>query len=70
MKQHFNAIITEETGDYVALNPETGIASQGDTVNQALANLREALLLYFEEVGDKEIAESLSHQSFLTTATL
>jgi predicted RNase H-like HicB family nuclease len=65
--QYFNAVITEEDGEYVALNPDTGIASQGKDVNESLANLREALLLYFEEVGS---TENLSHQSFLTTSTL
>ena len=39
----YNAIITEEDGGYVALNPEYDIASQGETVDEALANLREAL---------------------------
>lgn len=70
MSKQFNAVITEEDGVYVALNPETGVASQGDNINQALGNLREALLLYLEEVHDDKVAESLSHQSFLTTSNL
>ena len=36
-------------GGFVALNPETGTASQGETVEEALANLREATELYLEE---------------------
>lgn len=36
-------------GDYVALNPETGTTTQGETVEEALANLREATELYLEE---------------------
>ena len=44
------AILTPaEEGGYVALNPETGATSQGDTVEEALANLREAVELYLEE---------------------
>jgi predicted RNase H-like HicB family nuclease len=31
------------------LNPETGSTSQGETVEQALANLREATELFVEE---------------------
>jgi predicted RNase H-like HicB family nuclease len=36
-------------GGFVALNPETGTTTQGETVEQALANLREATELYLEE---------------------
>lgn len=36
-------------GGFVALNPETGTVSQGETVEEALANLREATELYLEE---------------------
>jgi predicted RNase H-like HicB family nuclease len=36
-------------GGYSALNPETGTASQGETVEEALGNLREAVELYLEE---------------------
>jgi predicted RNase H-like HicB family nuclease len=44
------AVLTPaEEGGYVALNPETGTTSQGETVEEAVANLREATLLYLEE---------------------
>lgn len=36
-------------GGYVAYNPETGTTTQGETVEEALANLREATELYLEE---------------------
>jgi predicted RNase H-like HicB family nuclease len=36
-------------GGFTALNPETGTTTQGDTVEEALANLREATELYLEE---------------------
>ena len=38
-----------EEGGFVALNPETGTVSQGDTIEEAIANLREAVELYLEE---------------------
>lgn len=38
-----------EDGGYVALNPETGTTTQGDTIEDALANLREAVELFLEE---------------------
>ncbi len=36
-------------GGFTALNPETGTTSQGETFEQALANLREATQLFVEE---------------------
>lgn len=42
-------LIPASEGGFVALNPETGSTSQGDTVEEAVANLREATELYLEE---------------------
>lgn len=36
-------------GGYVAYNPETGTTTQGETIEDALNNLREATELYLEE---------------------
>lgn len=44
------AILTPvEEGGYVAFNPETGTTTQGDTVEEAIANLKEATTLYLSE---------------------
>lgn len=44
------AVLTPaEEGGYVALNPETGTTTQGDTVEEAIANLQEATALYLSE---------------------
>ncbi len=44
------AVLTPaEEGGYVALNPETGTTSQGETVEEAIANLKEATALYLTE---------------------
>lgn len=43
------ATITPEDGWYVARCVEVEVASQGRTIDDALANLREALELYFED---------------------
>ena len=40
-----------EDGYYVALCPEIDIVSQGKTIEEALANLKEAVELYIEEMG-------------------
>lgn len=47
--QTFTAILYWEEDVYVAECPEVGTASQGNTVEEALANLREATELYLEE---------------------
>jgi len=36
-------------GGFVALDPETGTTTQGETIEEALINLREAMELYLEE---------------------
>jgi predicted RNase H-like HicB family nuclease len=36
-------------GGYVALNPETGSTTQGESVDEAVANLKEATELFLEE---------------------
>lgn len=45
----FTAIIQKEEGIYVATCPEVGTASQGETIEEALSNLKEATELYLEE---------------------
>lgn len=58
-----NAVLTPaEEGGFVALNPETGTTTQGETLEEALANLREATELYLEEFPIKAPAPA-----FLTT---
>jgi predicted RNase H-like HicB family nuclease len=44
------AVLTPaEEGGFIALNPETGTTTQGETVEEAVANLREATTLYLSE---------------------
>ena len=44
------AVLTPaEEGGFTALNPETGTTSQGETVEEAVANLKEATALFLEE---------------------
>lgn len=44
------AVLTPaEEGGFVALNPETGTTTQGETIEDAVSNLREATALYLEE---------------------
>ena len=45
----FTAIVQKDENMYVAKCPEVGTVSQGKTIEQAIANLREATELYLEE---------------------
>lgn len=60
------AIIEREDEGYVALCPELDIASQGSTVEEARANLIEALQLFFEAADPSEVARRLHGEVFVT----
>jgi predicted RNase H-like HicB family nuclease len=62
----FTAIVEREGDGYVALCPELDVASQGDTVEEAHANLREAVELFLETAGPEEIAERLHPEVYVT----
>ena len=49
------AILKRESNLYVALCPELDVASQGATVEEATANLKEALELFLECADSAEI---------------
>lgn len=42
-------LIPAAEGGFTVFNPETGTTTQGESVEEALANLREATELYLEE---------------------
>ena len=50
MSMHtFTAVVYKEDELYIAECPEIGTASLGDTVEEAVSNLKEATELYLEE---------------------
>jgi len=57
--RQLTAIIEREGNGYVSLCPQLDIASQGDTVQEARENLREALELFFEAASPSEIQERI-----------
>lgn len=59
MTRQFTAIIEREDDMYVAHCPELDIASQGYSVEEANANLREAIELFFESASGYEISSRL-----------
>jgi predicted RNase H-like HicB family nuclease len=53
------AIIGRDGDGYVALCPEVDVASQGESVEGAQANLQEALELFFEAASPDEVQSRL-----------
>ncbi|GER92646.1 type II toxin-antitoxin system HicB family antitoxin [hot springs metagenome] len=57
--QTFTAVLHKEDDLYVAECPEVGTISQGYTIEEAIANLKEATELYLEEFSLEEISKPL-----------
>jgi predicted RNase H-like HicB family nuclease len=66
MSRRLTAIIQPEGVGYVSLCPELDIASQGDTVEQARDNLREALELFFECASVAEVEQRFLGEAYVT----
>ena len=60
------AIIEREDDGFVSLCPELDIASQGSTIEEARANLIEALTLFFETASPSEVARRLHGEVVVT----
>ena len=58
-KMTLTAVVHQEDDLFVAECPEVGVASQGTTIQEAIANLREAAELYLEEFPIETISRSL-----------
>lgn len=66
MQKQTTAIIEHEGSGYVSFCPELDIASQGDTVQEARENLREALELFFETASPTEIQQRFHDEIYIT----
>lgn len=66
MSRLLTAVIHREDDGFVALCPELDIASQGNTVETARENLREALELFFECAPPEEVDERMGGDVFVT----
>ena len=62
----FTAIIEREGDGIVSLCPELDIASQGNTIEEAKSNLKEAVEFFFEEASSKEIEQRFRQEVFIT----
>jgi len=65
-KSSYTAIVEKEGNLYVALCPELDVASQGTTIEEATANLREAVELFLECADAEEIKRRLHSEIFIT----
>ena len=64
--QRLTAIIEREDDGFVALCPEVDVASQGSSIEDARANLVEALTLFFETAEPSEVVQRSHNDIFVT----
>lgn len=62
----YTAIIETEDDLYVALCPELDVASQGATIEEAKANLKEAVELFLECADADEVRRRSRGEVFVT----
>lgn len=67
MTKTLTVTIWREDDGYVSLCPELDIVSQGDTVEDARANLQEAIDLFFETTDASEVAARLRPEMYVTS---
>ena len=66
MKRNLTAVIQAEDDGFIAFCPELDICSQGNCVEEARNNLREALELFFECASPEEVGHRLSNEVYVT----
>ena len=64
--RRFTCVLERENDGFVSLCPELDIASQGDTIEEARANLIEAVELFFESADSSEVSDRLRGEVYVT----
>jgi predicted RNase H-like HicB family nuclease len=59
-------MIYREDDAFVSICPELDVASQGETVEEASENLREAVELFIETADEAEVAGRLKGEVYVT----
>ena len=67
MTRVLTATIWREDDGFVALCQELDIASQGDSIEEARSNLKEAVELFLETAHATEIDQRLNTEIYITT---
>lgn len=66
--QKFSVIIERDAAGYYAYCPDLpGCQSQGDSMEDAVANIKEAISLYLETLSPEELSNLVSKEIFSTT---
>ena len=55
----YTAVVWKESSGFVSKCPELGVASCGDTFEEAAANLKEAVELYIENAKELDLMEDI-----------
>jgi predicted RNase H-like HicB family nuclease len=67
VKKTFTLVIQREEDMYVALCPELDIASQGESVQAARDNIREAIELFLEDADPREVEQRLHDEQYVSS---
>jgi predicted RNase H-like HicB family nuclease len=68
MSYKVGVVIEKDEHGYYAFCPELeGCQSQGDTFEEALHNIKEAIELYLETISEEERKNYLSHEIYTTS---
>jgi predicted RNase H-like HicB family nuclease len=67
MKRYLTAVLTREEDGFVALCPEVDVVSQGNTVEEAKKNLKEAVEMFFECASESEVDERLGTEAYISS---
>jgi predicted RNase H-like HicB family nuclease len=63
---NLTALLEKEGDGFVSLCPEVDVASQGRTVEEALANLKEAVELFLECAAPEEVQQRYKSELSIT----
>ena len=66
VRNNYTAIVEREGNGYVALCPELDVASQGDTIESAAPNLKEAVELFLESADPAEVRRREHREVYVT----
>lgn len=69
MSRTFTAVVRQEEAWYVAHCPEVGTTSQGETLNEAVENLKEATELFLECAEEDEFEDIVGVPTFTQFVT-
>ncbi len=68
MSYKVGVVIEKDENGYYAFCPELeGCQSQGDSFEEALQNIKEAIVLYLETLPEDERGQYLSHEIYTTS---